>query len=154
MIFAPYNDLDINLEELEKNNEIQKCLSDRPKVEVTDRKKLGKKHKIYNIKCNKIEEDAIEDATAAAERFLKSQKDLHRKLLEVTVDDALSALSLYKDYLKDDPKKETYKIHMLVPVQVLQMLKENELIDFDANPTASALEEFITSGLSKPRGSS
>ena len=71
-------------------------------------------------------EDAIEDATAAAERFLKSQKDLHRKLLEVTVDDALSALSLYKDYLKDDPKKETYKIHMLVPVQVLQMLKENE----------------------------
>ncbi len=39
-------------------------------------------------------EDAIEDATAAAERFLKSQKDLHRKLLEVTVDDALSALSL------------------------------------------------------------
>ena len=57
MIFAPYNDLDINLEELEKNNEIQKCLSDRPKVEVTDRKKLGKKHKIYNIKCNKIEED-------------------------------------------------------------------------------------------------
>ena len=44
-------------------------------------------------------EDAIEDATAAAERFLKSQKDLHRKLLEVTVDDALSALSLYKDYL-------------------------------------------------------
>ena len=41
-------------------------------------------------------------------------------------DDALSALSLYKDYLKDDPKKETYKIHMLVPVQVLQMLKENE----------------------------
>ena len=58
MIFAPYNDLDINLEELEKNNEIQKCLSDIDlKLTVTDRKKLGKKHKIYNIKCNKIEED-------------------------------------------------------------------------------------------------
>jgi len=71
-------------------------------------------------------EDAIEDATAAAERFLKSQKDLHRKLLEVTVDDALSALSLYRDSLKDDPKKETYKIHMLVPVQILEMIKENE----------------------------
>ena len=42
-------------------------------------------------------EDAIEDATAAAERFLKSQKDLHRKLLEVTVDDALSALNCSPD---------------------------------------------------------
>ena len=71
-------------------------------------------------------EDAIEDATAAAERFLKTQKDLHKKLLEVTVDDALSALSLYKEALKNDPKKETYKIHMLVPVQVLELLKEED----------------------------
>ena len=71
-------------------------------------------------------EDAIEDASVAAERYLTSEKDLHKKLLEVTVDDALQALSTYKDLLGDDPKKETYKIHLLVPVQIVEMLKEHE----------------------------
>ena len=71
-------------------------------------------------------EDAIEDASVSAERYLTSEKDLHKKLLEVTVDDALQALSMYKDLLRDDPKKETYKIHLLVPVQIVEMLKEHE----------------------------
>jgi hypothetical protein len=71
-------------------------------------------------------EDAIEDATHAAERYLTSEKQIHKKLLEVTVDDALHALSLYKDLLVDDPKKETYKIHLLVPVQIIEMLKEKD----------------------------
>ena len=35
-------------------------------------------------------------------------------------------LSLYKDLLVDDPKKETYKIHLLVPVQIIEMLKEKD----------------------------
>lgn len=63
MNFAPYNELDVDLEELEKNNKITKCLSDRPKVTVTDKKKLVKKNNIYNIKCNNIEdyENKIDD---------------------------------------------------------------------------------------------
>lgn len=56
MNFAPYNELDIDLKELEKKNQITKCLSDRPKITITDKKKLIKKHNIYNIKCNNIED--------------------------------------------------------------------------------------------------
>jgi len=56
MNFAPYNNLDIDLEDLEKQNDITKCLSDRPMSKITDKKKLNKKQDIYNIKCNTIEE--------------------------------------------------------------------------------------------------
>lgn len=71
-------------------------------------------------------EDSVMDASLAAERYLKSGKDLHRKLLEVTVEDALAALSMYAEALKDDPMKESYKLHLMVPVQILEMLKDEK----------------------------
>lgn len=77
-----------------------------------------------NDEDREIIEDAVMDASLSAERYLKSGKDLHQKLLEVTVEDALAALSMYSEALKDDPKREAYKIHMLVPVQILEMLKD------------------------------
>jgi len=79
-----------------------------------------------NDEDREVLEDSIMDASLSAERYLKSGKELHRKLLEVTVEDAIAALSMYSEALKDDPMKESYKLHMLVPVQILEMLKDEE----------------------------
>jgi hypothetical protein len=57
MKFAPYNELDIDLKKLEDKNNVKKCLSDRPIGDFTDKKKLNKKIKFLNIKCNNTEKD-------------------------------------------------------------------------------------------------
>jgi hypothetical protein len=71
-------------------------------------------------------EEAILDAHLAAERYLSSGRDIHRKILEVTVEDAIAALSMYSELLKDDPKSENYKMHMLVPMQVLELIEDDK----------------------------
>lgn len=68
-------------------------------------------------------EEAILDAHLAAERYLASGRDIHRKILEVTVEDAIAALSMYSELLKDDAKSENYKMHMLIPMQILELLE-------------------------------
>jgi hypothetical protein len=73
-----------------------------------------------------IIEDAIYDAHQATDRYLESGRDLHEKLLEITVDDALAALQMYADLLKDDPLAYNYKIHMLIPTTLREMLKDHD----------------------------
>lgn len=69
-------------------------------------------------------EEAILDAHMACEKYLASGREIHRKILEVTVEDAIAALSMYAEFLKDDPKSENYKMHMLVPMQTLELLDD------------------------------
>ena len=71
-------------------------------------------------------EEAILDAHLAAERYLSSGRDIHRKILEVTVEDAIAALSMYSELLKDDAKSENYKMHMLIPMQILELLEDDK----------------------------
>jgi len=73
-----------------------------------------------------IIEDAIYDAHQATDRYLESGRDLHEKLLEVTVEDALAALQMYSELLKDDPMADNYKLHMLIPTTLHEMLKEHD----------------------------
>lgn len=70
-------------------------------------------------------EDAIMDAHLAADKFIQTGKEVHATLLEVNVNDALEYLEMMKENLTDDYKKENYKLHMLVPLQLLNMIKEN-----------------------------
>lgn len=79
-----------------------------------------------NDEDREVLEDSIMDASLSAERYLKSGKELHRKLLEVTVEDALAALSMYSKALENDPMKESYKLHMLVPVQIIEMINADD----------------------------
>tara|TARA_B100000963_G_scaffold361481_2_gene397143 strand:- start:989 stop:1489 length:501 start_codon:yes stop_codon:yes gene_type:complete len=55
----------------------------------------------------------------------------------------------------DDPKisqeLDKYKIEGFPSIKIL---KDNEMIDFDANPTEGALEEFITTVVAKPQSGS
>tara|TARA_X000000950_G_C13522617_1_gene500278 strand:- start:91 stop:591 length:501 start_codon:yes stop_codon:yes gene_type:complete len=55
----------------------------------------------------------------------------------------------------DDPKisqeLDNYKVEGFPTIKIL---KDNEMIDFDANPTEGSLEEFITTVVAKPQSGS
>lgn len=69
-------------------------------------------------------EDAIMDAHMAADKLLGSGKEVHHKLLELTVADALEYVEKLSSKLRDDPKAENYKLHLLIPLQLNLMLRE------------------------------
>ena len=74
-------------------------------------------------------EDSIMDAHLAAEKFLETGKDVHRKLLEVSVTDALEYVELLASKLKEDPRKDNYKLHLMVPLQLVIMLEMDNAND-------------------------
>ena len=48
-------------------------------------------------------EDSIMDAHMAADKFLTSGREVHVRLLELSVSDALEYIQKYKNKLTDDP---------------------------------------------------
>ena len=74
-------------------------------------------------------ESSIYDAHFAASKFIESGKDIHKKLLEISVNEAIQTLEAVKDEIKDDDMVGNYKIHLLVPLQLYEVIKtrkENE----------------------------
>ena len=75
----------------------------------------------------KNERDALEgsiyDAHFAASKYIESGKDIHKKLLEISVNEAIETLEKLKDSVKKDDMVGNYKIHLLVPMQLLELLK-------------------------------
>ena len=72
-------------------------------------------------------EEAIFDAHFSAQKYLETGKDLHEKLLEVSVADAVELLATLTEAIADDPKAESYKMHLFVPLHLhnlLQLRKE------------------------------
>ena len=51
-------------------------------------------------------EESIMDAHMAADKVLTSGKEVHHRLLDLTVKDALEYITKYKNKLKDDKKAE------------------------------------------------
>ena len=74
-------------------------------------------------------ENSIYDCHFAAQKFLESGKDIHFKLLEVSVNEALSSLQILKDGIKDDPMVGNYKVHLLVPLQLLRLAESRNKKD-------------------------
>ena len=68
-------------------------------------------------------EDAIFDAHFSAQKYLETGKDLHEKLLEVSVQDAIDMLQRFAEEIKEDQKIETYKLHLFVPLQMQRLLE-------------------------------
>lgn len=77
-------------------------------------------------KEREILEGSIYDAHFAAAKFVESGKDIHKKLLEISVKDALENLEAVKEAVKEDQMVGNYKIHLLVPLQLLELLKQRE----------------------------
>ena len=71
-------------------------------------------------------EEAIMDAHLAADKYLGSGKEVHIKLLELSVADAMEYVELLSDKLRNDPKSENYKLHMLIPLQLSMLIEERK----------------------------
>ena len=74
-------------------------------------------------------ENSIYDAHFASQKYIETGKDIHFKLLEVSVNEAISNLQILKDGIKDDPMVGNYKIHLLVPLQLLRLAQSRDKKD-------------------------
>ena len=74
-------------------------------------------------------EASIFDAHFAAEKFLETEKDIHKKLLVMSVHEAIENLQSLKDEIKKDDMVGNYKLHLLVPVQLVELLRSRGLLD-------------------------
>jgi len=69
-------------------------------------------------------ESCIEEAEYSAERYLETGKDVHAKLLELSIDNAMEIFKSLSSELKDDEMLENYKIHLLVPLQMYKLIQK------------------------------
>jgi len=74
-------------------------------------------------------EGSIYDAHFAAEKYLESGKDIHKKLLVMSVQEAIENLQILKDEIKKDEMVGNYKLHLFVPVQIVELLRVRGILD-------------------------
>ena len=89
--------------------------------------------------ANKIAEDdreAIEEAIfsahMAADQVLNTDRVMYEKILDISVAEALHILYSFKEELQNDEKYESYKLHLLVPLQLqklIEMRKEKKNVE-------------------------
>ena len=71
-------------------------------------------------------EDTITDLHFTSSKYLDTEKDIHKKLLEVNIEEALTLIEAIKEDLKDDERLYDYKMHMFLPLQVYNLIKIRE----------------------------
>jgi hypothetical protein len=79
-------------------------------------------------------EGSIYDAHFAAAKFIDSGKDIHKHLLEISVKEALDNLELLKEEIVKDKMVGNYKIHLLVPLQLLELINSRSDNEIDKDP--------------------
>ena len=68
-------------------------------------------------------EDSLYECHSAVDRYLDNSRATTEKLLQLNVVETLSLFELLKEELKDDVKFESYKLHLLVPLQVYKLIE-------------------------------
>ena len=78
-------------------------------------------------------EDTIMDLHFTSQKYVETGKDTHKKLLEINVQEAIEILKELQDEMQDDEKKYDYKMHMLLPFQIYELIaiRENKENDVD-----------------------
>lgn len=71
-------------------------------------------------------EEVVLDLHFTAQKYIDTGKDVHRKLLEVNVQEAMELLEAIKENMKDDEKMYDYKMHMLMPFHIYELIKLRE----------------------------
>ena len=71
-------------------------------------------------------ESAIIDASYAAERYIETEKEIHKKLLQISVGEAMDMFEEHQEYLCGDKLSEAYKLHMFVPLQLVKLIENKE----------------------------
>ena len=67
-------------------------------------------------------EDTIMDLHYTSQKYIETSKDIHRKLLEVNVQEAIEVLRDVEEHIKDDPKRYDYKMHLMIPFQMYELM--------------------------------
>jgi len=67
-------------------------------------------------------EDTIMDLHFTSQKYIETGKDTHKKLLEINVQEAIEILKELQDELQDDEKKYDYKLHLLLPLQIYELI--------------------------------
>ena len=78
-----------------------------------------------------IIEDVIDEVQFCTEKYLETEKDIHLKMFEVSINEALEYFEDVKESFKDDEDLiMKYRLHMFAPVQLLKLieLKNEEAI--------------------------
>ena len=78
-------------------------------------------------------EDTIMDLHFTVNKYLETSKDVHRKLMEVNIQEAIELLESIKKDIVDDPKVYDYKMHLLLPFQVYELLNIREKSNEEKN---------------------
>jgi len=80
--------------------------------------------------ANKLSDDdrgAVEEAIIAAhvatDQVLKTDRVMYEKILNISVSEAMHILKSLREQLQDDEKFESYKLHILVPLQLQKLLE-------------------------------
>lgn len=68
-------------------------------------------------------EDVIVDIHFAAQKYVDNEKEVHKKLLELSIQDAIEVFTTLKEKIKKDEMKSDYFIHLLVPFQIYELIK-------------------------------
>lgn len=71
-------------------------------------------------------EDTIMDLHFTTQKVVDSGKDIHKKLLQVNIEEAIAILEELKDDIVDDEKIHDYKIHIFFPMQVYEIIRIRE----------------------------
>ena len=78
-------------------------------------------------------EDTIMDLHFTSQKYVETGKDTHKKLLEINVQEAIEILKELQDEMEDDEKKYDYKMHMLLPFQIYELIAIRENKENDAD---------------------
>jgi len=76
-------------------------------------------------------EDTIMDLHFTSTKYVETGKDTHKKLLEINVQEAIEILKELQDELQDDEKKYDYKLHLLLPFQIYELICIREEQEYD-----------------------
>lgn len=71
-------------------------------------------------------ETVIAEAQDYAAKYLETGADLHKSVLKVSVNQTMDILDSYSDSLRDDEYVDNYRLHMLVPLQILKLIENEE----------------------------
>lgn len=74
-------------------------------------------------------EDCIYECQLSVDRYLASQKATHAKILRYNIEQCMEILEEYKEDLRDDTESDKYRLHLLVPFQVNELIKMREKYD-------------------------
>lgn len=84
-------------------------------------------------KQRELVEDCIMDLHFTSQKCIENEKEMHRKLFELNIEDAVELLGEIAEDMQDDEKVHDYKIHLFLPFQVYELLQLRERASEEAD---------------------